>query len=52
MAYERIKGKKPTVVGLEFGEKIAYMKAKGGQIKQVEVDMGTWNLCWSQEATQ
>ena len=30
VAYERIKGKKPTVMGLEFGEKVLY-KIKAGQ---------------------
>ena len=28
--YERLKGKKPTVLGVEFGEKVLY-KIKGGQ---------------------
>eukprot|EP00973_Karenia_brevis_P051095 7095508-Karenia_brevis.AAC.1 len=29
VAYERVKRKKPTVVGIEFGEKVLYRRAEG-----------------------
>eukprot|EP00973_Karenia_brevis_P073292 10182747-Karenia_brevis.AAC.1 len=29
VSYDRVKGKKPTVVGIEFGEKVVYMRANG-----------------------
>ena len=33
VAYERVKGKRPTVLGIEFGEKI-FWKKKLGNVKQ------------------
>ena len=32
VAYERIKGKKPSVLGLEFGEKVLYKKKMGSHL--------------------
>ena len=43
VAYERIKGKKPTVLGLEFGEKLAYMKAKGDKLNKLNQN-GEWDF--------
>ena len=40
VAYKRIKGKKPTVLGLEFGEKLAYMKAKGNKLNKLKSKWG------------
>eukprot|EP00973_Karenia_brevis_P062889 8742648-Karenia_brevis.AAC.1 len=31
VAYERVKGKRPTVVGIEFGEKGLYMRNGGSE---------------------
>ena len=38
--YERVRGKKPTVLGLEFGEKLAYMKAKGDKFSKLKSRRG------------
>ena len=35
VAYERIKGKKPTILGLEFGEKILYKMRKGQKMEKI-----------------
>jgi hypothetical protein len=40
VAYERIKGKKPTVLGLEFGEKLAYMKERGNKLSKLKSRWG------------
>ena len=40
VAYERIRGKKPTVLGLEFGEKLAYMKATGDKLNKLKSRWG------------
>eukprot|EP00973_Karenia_brevis_P019104 2619214-Karenia_brevis.AAC.1 len=34
--YERVKGKKPTVVGLEFGDKVLYMTPKGVKLEKIK----------------
>jgi hypothetical protein len=35
VAYERIKGKKPTLLGLEFGEKVLYKKRLGNRMEKI-----------------
>ena len=35
VGYERIKGKKPTVLGLEFGEKVLFKKNKGLKMEKI-----------------
>ena len=35
VAYERIKGKKPTVLGVEFGEKVLYRKHIGSKLEKL-----------------
>ena len=34
VAYERIKGKRPTVIGVEFGEKVLYTKHRGSHLEK------------------
>ena len=36
VAYERVKGKKPKGLGLEFGEKIFTKKRKGGKLEKMK----------------
>eukprot|EP00973_Karenia_brevis_P023014 3170334-Karenia_brevis.AAC.1 len=36
VAYERVKGKKPTVVGIEFGEKVLYMGLRGLKLEKIK----------------
>ena len=33
--YERLKGKKPTVLGVEFGEKVMYKLKAGGRLEKI-----------------
>ena len=33
--YERMKGKKPTVLGIEFGEKVLYKVKLGGKLEKL-----------------
>eukprot|EP00973_Karenia_brevis_P039476 5448959-Karenia_brevis.AAC.1 len=35
-AYERIKGKKPSVVAIEFAEKVLYRKSKGAKLEKIK----------------
>eukprot|EP00973_Karenia_brevis_P054117 7517766-Karenia_brevis.AAC.1 len=39
VGYERVKGRKPSVVGIEFGEKILYMKSKGVRLEKIKARM-------------
>eukprot|EP00973_Karenia_brevis_P034012 4693077-Karenia_brevis.AAC.1 len=34
--YERVKGKKPTVVGIEFGEKVLYRRPTGAKMEKLK----------------
>ena len=34
-AYERVKGKKPTVLGIEFGEKLLYKVKPGSKVEKL-----------------
>eukprot|EP00973_Karenia_brevis_P070199 9756400-Karenia_brevis.AAC.1 len=34
--YERVKGKKPSVVGIEFGEKVLYMRPRGVKLEKIK----------------
>ena len=36
VAYERVKGKKPTVLGVEFGEKILYKVHVGTKLQKIK----------------
>ena len=48
-AYERIKGQKPSVPGIEFGAKILFMKhAENGQQK-IKSRIEKWDLSGGQE---
>eukprot|EP00973_Karenia_brevis_P082174 11391910-Karenia_brevis.AAC.1 len=40
VAYERIKGKKPSVVAIEFGEKVLYRKGKEAKLEKIRSDRG------------
>ncbi len=33
--YERIRGKKPTILGLEFGEKLLYKVKRGSKLEKI-----------------
>jgi len=35
VAYERVKGKRPTVLGVEFGEKVLYKKQVGSKMEKI-----------------
>ena len=35
VAYERIKGKKPIVLGIEFGEKVLYREHIGSKLEKL-----------------
>ena len=35
VAYERVKGKKPTVLGVEFGEKVLYKIKQGSKLQKI-----------------
>ena len=35
VAYERIKGKKPTILGIEFGEKVLYKIKMGSKMEKI-----------------
>ena len=37
-SYERIKGKKPTILGVEFGEKVLYMPLRTGGGRQQDLE--------------
>eukprot|EP00973_Karenia_brevis_P039235 5418123-Karenia_brevis.AAC.1 len=39
VGYERVKGKKPSVIGIEFGEKILYMRSKGSKLEKIKARM-------------
>ena len=34
--YERIRGKKPTILGLEFGEKLFYKVKRGAKLEKIK----------------
>ena len=36
--YERIRGKKPTILGLEFGEKLLYKIRRGPKLEKIKED--------------
>eukprot|EP00973_Karenia_brevis_P074683 10378297-Karenia_brevis.AAC.1 len=36
VAHGRVKGKKPTVVGIEFGEKVLYMRPRGVKLEKIK----------------
>eukprot|EP00973_Karenia_brevis_P010362 1405449-Karenia_brevis.AAC.1 len=36
VVYERVKGKKPEVVGVEFGEKLLYMRQRGAKLEKIK----------------
>eukprot|EP00973_Karenia_brevis_P050926 7072006-Karenia_brevis.AAC.1 len=38
VAYERIKGKKGSVVAIEFGEKVLYRKYGGSKLEKIKSD--------------
>eukprot|EP00973_Karenia_brevis_P088151 12222065-Karenia_brevis.AAC.1 len=38
--YERVKGEKPSVLGIEFGEKVLYMRHMGSKVGENKVKMG------------
>ena len=38
--YERVKGKKPTVLGIEFGEKILYKVKLGSKLEKLNARWG------------
>eukprot|EP00973_Karenia_brevis_P065802 9145067-Karenia_brevis.AAC.1 len=38
VAYERRKGKKPSVVAIELGEKVLYRKSKGAKLEKIKSD--------------
>eukprot|EP00973_Karenia_brevis_P039178 5411558-Karenia_brevis.AAC.1 len=48
VAYEGVKGKKPTAVGLGFGEKVLHMRPRGVKLEKDKVKMGVWNFCGSE----
>ena len=35
IAHERLKGKRPTILGVEFGEKVWYIKKKGAEMNKL-----------------
>eukprot|EP00973_Karenia_brevis_P048619 6749798-Karenia_brevis.AAC.1 len=37
--YERVKGKKPTVVGIELGEKVLYMRMVGAKMEKIKSNL-------------
>ena len=39
-AYERVKGKRPSVLGIEFGEKVWYLKKKGKHLSKIRTRWG------------
>ena len=40
MTWSLMKGKKPSVLGLGFGEKVAYMKANGDKMNKLKSKWG------------
>ena len=42
VAYERSRGKKPTVLGIEFGEKLLFRLAKGPKMEKIKL---RWEYC-------
>eukprot|EP00973_Karenia_brevis_P002903 395372-Karenia_brevis.AAC.1 len=38
VAHERMQGKKPSVVAMEFGEKVVYRKSKGAKLEEIKSD--------------
>ena len=40
VAYERSKGKKPSTVAIEFGEKLLYMKKRGDKLSKIKSRWG------------
>eukprot|EP00973_Karenia_brevis_P021536 2959692-Karenia_brevis.AAC.1 len=36
VAYERVHGKRPTVVGIEFGEKVLYMRSTEVKLEKIK----------------
>ena len=51
VAYERIKGKKPTVLGIEFAEKVMYKLKKGPRSEKINARWD-WDLCGNSENQQ
>ena len=51
VAYERMKGKKPTVLGIEFGEKVLF-KIRIGKDGEDKCEVGTLVFRWNQEEEQ
>ena len=47
VAYERMKGKKPTVMGIEFGEKIFYKFKHTQKMQKINARLGLGNFCGS-----
>ena len=39
-AYERVKGKRPSVLGIEFGENVWYLKKKGKHLSKIRTRWG------------
>eukprot|EP00973_Karenia_brevis_P076229 10585630-Karenia_brevis.AAC.1 len=37
--YERVKGQRPTVIGIRFGEKVLYMRSKGSKMEKIKPRM-------------
>ena len=48
-AHERAKGKKATVLGLEFAEKVLWKKEEGREDDEDKEQMGVWNLCGNEK---
>eukprot|EP00973_Karenia_brevis_P087872 12187265-Karenia_brevis.AAC.1 len=38
VAYERIKGEKPSIVAIESGEKVLYRRSKGAKFEKIKSD--------------
>ena len=52
VAYERMKGKKPTVYGIAFGEKTFYKLKHTQKMQKNKCPMGFGDFCGSQEKKQ
>ena len=48
VAYDRAKGKKPTVLGVEFGEKLLYKVKPTAKLEKIN-SVGVWHLCGGEE---
>ena len=51
-AYERMKGKQPTVIGIEFGEKVLYKLKHAKKIAEDKYQMGAWDFRGGKEKKQ